>query len=280
MTVEETESAVLVQQASRAAIPASVPQGVSTLVVDHLDKVVLVNDEATQPTPLRKIGLVTFYDSASLSTYVNRHKGDGTVLYVDERNAKVQAVLNDHSPDAAGWGDHVADLEVRKTEAWIQWQASNDKFLEQEAFAEHIERNLIDIVEPAGADLLELAQTFQATTKVEFRSSRLLVNGQRQFEYVESTDASGGKKGELTIPKEFKLGIAPYEGVDNYGVSARLRYRIADGGRLRLAYVLDNPQDVERAAFTDIAKEIEAAVEVPTLAGVVSRRYDPRIVTS
>jgi uncharacterized protein YfdQ (DUF2303 family) len=121
-------------------------------------------------------------------------------------------------------------------------------------------------VKPAGADLLELAQTFQATTKVEFRESKQLASGQRQFQYVEETDARGGQRGELTIPKEFELGIAPFEGCDPYRVIARLRYRLRDG-KLSIGYVLDNPRDVERQAFRDVVETLSEACSLPALYG-------------
>lgn len=277
MTAEVVENDVLADAVERAAVPAEISNGLSTVVVKEDHKIVVIDNEATLAAPLRKIGSVEFYDHASLASYVNHHKTPSTVLYADDRTDSITAVINDPGDDSAGWGDHTAKLTIRKTREWTNWVNANDKFMSQADFAEHIERHLLDIVEPPGADMLELAQTFEATTKVAFRQSRLLANGQRQFEYVEDIDASGGKKGELIIPKEFSLGISPFDGVDPYKVTARLRYRIEDT-KLRLSYVLINPEDVETEAFKHLAEEVSTATETEILLGKVSKRYEAQIL--
>lgn len=217
--------------------------------------------------PMRKKGHPTFWDAGSLAQYTNEHKELGTAIYFSDETYKIVAVINGHDEESAGWGDHRATLELRKTDQWKRWQAADDRLLDQESFAEHVERNLVDIIEPAGADLLELAQTFQATTKAEFKSSKLLGNGQRQFTYIEEIEARGGSTGQLTIPKQFKLGIAPFEGLHDYAVTARIRYRI-NAGRLTIGYILDNPRDIERAAFSDVVKEVGEKVDLIPLFGV------------
>lgn len=227
--------------------------------------------EGLLDNPRRKIASATFWDAESFVSYVNKHKQAGTGLFLNDRTAEIVGVINGDAADLAGWGDHRAVLEFRKTDAWQRWLKLNDQFIEQEAFAEHIERNLIDIVEPAGADLLELAQTFQATTSAEFRSQKRLANGQRQFQYSENIDGKGGANGELEIPERFKLGIAPFEGVDPYPIEARLRFRL-NGGNLKLGYVLDNPKDVERQAMGDVASRVDQGTEVPVLVGEIEPR--------
>jgi uncharacterized protein YfdQ (DUF2303 family) len=137
----------------------------------------------------------------------------------------------------------------------------------QEDFAEHVEDGLDEIVDPDGAYMLELAQTFHAHTNVEFGQAVVLASGERQFTYVENTSAQAGKRGELTIPKELKLGIAPFEGTQPYKVIARLRYRL-QGGTLKLGYKLVRPLDVQRAAFNDTVAWIEEDTSHSILRGI------------
>lgn len=275
--MEETENQVLADAVMQAVSPQDVSEGISTVVVPKDHRVVVLSDEAALPNPKRKTGTATFYDADGLAAYVNRHKSEASLLYMDARETTIQAVLNDHGAEDAGWADHVARLSVRKTDAWTRWLANNETLSDQEAFAEHIERNLIDIVEPNGADLLELAQTIQATTKVDFRSSRLLANGQRQLEYTENVETAGGQRGEIIIPKEFTLGIAPFEGTDLYKITARLRIRIVES-HLRIAYILDNPQDVEREAFNDIADRVKNATDVEVVYGHRTLPAAPKVI--
>jgi uncharacterized protein YfdQ (DUF2303 family) len=264
----KTEAEAIADTAQLAAEPSELdPAQLYTHLVPEGANVEVLDLEQYLDKPRRKRGEPLFWDAPSMAAYVNKHKDDRTTLYMNDVNGyRVIAVLDGHSGAEPGWVNHRATLEMRKTDAWARWLASNEKLVGQEEFAEHIERNLIDIQKPAGADLLELAQTFQATTKVEFRDSKQLASGQRQFQYVEETEARGGGRGELTIPKEFELGVAPFEGCDPYRVVARLRYRLRDG-KLSLGYVLDNPRDVERHAFRDVAEALSSACGLEALYG-------------
>jgi uncharacterized protein YfdQ (DUF2303 family) len=262
------EAQAIVDTALAAAEPSSLEAGdVASIVVPAGATLQLLDLEDKLPNPRRKQGTARFFDAASIASYVNRHKDEATALYIDDDSYKVVAVLNGHAEDSPGWGDHRAELYVRRTDAWKRWRDHDDQLIDQESFAEHIERNLIDIVEPAGAHLLELAQTFQATSKAEFRSAKQLANGERQFQFNEEISASGGRNGEITIPKEFVLGIAPFEGVDPYKLRARLRYRLREG-RLTIGYVLDNPKDIERTAFVDMAQEVSGSTDLTSLLGI------------
>ncbi len=180
---------------------------------------------------------------------------DATTIWVHPENGKVVAVLDDHPPAGAAWGKHRAELHLVVTDEWKFWTANDGQMLSQEAFAEHIELGLREIREPAGADMLEIAQSFYATTNAEMRSARRLQDGSVRVMYNEETEASAGARGELDIPKQFTLGVAPFLGEDAYEVVARLRYRI-NNGDLRLGYKLERPADVVRDALGQIAARL------------------------
>jgi uncharacterized protein YfdQ (DUF2303 family) len=208
--------------------------------------------------PRRKRGRVSLHDGESFSAYVVKHKVDGaTTLYADVTTQKIVGVLDDAASDKAGWRGHVASLDLKRTDAWQAWARRDNNLMRQVEFAEHIEDNLADIVEPDGATMLEIAQTFQAHTNVRFESSRLLSSGQRQFVYVEDTAATAGSKGDIEVPKELTLGLAPFEVGEAYKVTARIRYRLSSGDLL-LGYKLDRPEDILRQAFADVVKEVQA----------------------
>lgn len=254
----DTDTAVIVQTALRAARPTVLAEDtVYAFVTD--DGVEVVKGREPLAAPRRKTGAVQLLDAASFAAYVNKHhEEDHTELYADPRRPGVVAVLNGHAAfaDATGYGDHRAHLILQPTPAWQRWAQHDGKLLNQVQFAEHIEASLPDIVNPPGADMLELAETFQAHTKVQFVSSTHLGSGQRQLTYREEVEAGAGSRGDIVIPKEFELGLAPYEGSGLYKVTARLRYRIGDG-RLQLGYILDRPEDVQRAAFDDVLKTVQ-----------------------
>lgn len=269
MTDTDNEMQAVIDVAQEAAEPQVLEPGqaYSVVVPDGSSHLTFDTDDRL-PAPARKSGHPSFHDAASLSEYVNAHKGDGTVLYadVDLSNPGLVAVLNGHHGAGTGWGDHRATLRLRQTPEWRHWMGRNGETLKQTVFAEHIEDGLADIVEPEGATMLELAQHFQATTKVNFKSAKQLADGQRQLVYEETIEAKAGQRGEITIPQVFVLGISPFEGSAAYRLNARLRYRLNDGA-LAIGYVLDRPDKVVRAAFDDILTEVEDTTGLRPLRG-------------
>lgn len=255
----------IVDVATRATEPQPLDPTViySVVLPDGGHKV--IDLDSFLDAPRRKKGAVSIDTGDSLAQYVKAHAAAGTALFADMDGGAVTAVLNGHS-DQPGWGDHRATLRFRQTPAWDRWKSKDRQLLSQVAFAEHIEEGLGEVVEPPGAEMLELAQSFQAATKVNFKSSRMLDTGQRQLMYEETIDAKAGQKGEITIPKEFTLALAPYEGCAPYKVIARLRFRMKEGD-LSLGYVLDRPNEVLRSAFDDEVVKVETATGLTAYRG-------------
>lgn len=208
--------------------------------------------------PARKTGSVTFTDPASLIGYLDKHAEPWTEVFADDRACTITAVINAHGGQP-GWGDHGATLAVRHTDDWKDWTKNDGQLFDQAAFAEFIEDHLPNFAKPSGADMLELAQTFQATTKVDFASSQRIKSGETQLTYTENTTAGAGTKGQLAIPDTFDLGLQVFENGDAYKVSARFRYRIHDG-QLRLGYRLTRPRDILRDAFNQVVSDVSEGI--------------------
>jgi uncharacterized protein YfdQ (DUF2303 family) len=143
------------------------------------------------------------------------------------------------------------------------------KMLDQSAFAEHLELGQGEIVDPPAAAMVELAKTFEANTKVQFKEAVVLESGERKLMFDQTITAKAGQKGDITIPREFTVGLAPYEGTDRFKVVCRLRYRIEEG-RLRIGYAMARPEAVLEEAFRDIVTEIETATGLTAFAGTPS----------
>lgn len=236
----------------------------------HPDLLIVTDSDGTRiedltehaPHPRRTIRAVNVWDADSFLAYVARHtRPQGLEVWADEERRTITAVINGPEASTPGWCDHTCTLSLRLSPAWRTWVEQSGKLLTQTVFAEHIEDNLPDIVRPAGAEMLELAQTFQAQTKANFTAHRFLDNGMRALEYTETSDAKAGRRGQIEIPANFDLGLRPFLGGDPYKVSARLRWRITDGD-LRIGYKLDRPDEVLRAAFGEIVVKIGEGVPV------------------
>lgn len=227
--------------------------------------------EDYEPTPRRQTGKVTLTDQDSFVLYVNRHRDDHrTTLWTNVDNGTVTGVINDHCMDGgdAGWGDHRATLQLKLTEDWRFWIGQDNQMISQVAFAEHLEQGARNVVTPAAADMLEIAQTFHAKRNVAFKSSSRLKSGEIGLQYETTDQATAGIKGTMEIPDLFTLRLQPFDGGPEYdNITARFRYRIVDGV-LFLGYQIDRPDLVKRAAFNDITAKVSEGIQLPVMAGV------------
>lgn len=262
-----TDAEAVISTALAAAKPATLDADADySVIVPEGALLARFSGEEYAAYPRRKRGLFHLEDEASFIAYVQRHSDLGTEAWASEPNTRIVAVLDGHSTAAAGWQQHRAALTLRHSPGWSAWLGSNRKMLSQSDFSEHVEDRIVDFVEPDGATMLELAQSFQASSKGRFESSKRLASGETTLEWREEVDAKAGHKGALTIPDSFTLGLVPFVGGPAYKVTARLRYRIADGV-LRLGYVLDRPEDVHAQAFTELVERVAGAIAAPVFAG-------------
>jgi uncharacterized protein YfdQ (DUF2303 family) len=131
----------------------------------------LTGDEYLE-MPKRKRGTVTVTDVASFAKYYAKHSTLFSEVFADLDAATVTAVLDAHEKNEARWQQHRLTLTLAPTPEWATWTGSDRKMMTQAAFAEFIEDNIADIAADGpctGSDLLEMAQQFQAHTKVEFK---------------------------------------------------------------------------------------------------------------
>ena len=270
--MDRTENDTLVELARSAAFRDRGPVAGAT----HLHDVVLppghehkmVDLEKYQDQPRRKREHVELHDADSFAAYVVRHRiEDETTLYADLNGHRVVGVINDSAATEPGWGDHRAHLSLKYTEPWLRWSGKDGDLMTQEQFAEHIEQSLPEITDPPAAEMYELAQTVAATISANFRQAHKLPNGQRALHYEENIEARAGEQGDITIPKEFHLRVAPFEGGESYALVARLRYRITREAKLTLSYHLVRPEDVVRAAFDEALGEIESSTLITAFRG-------------
>lgn len=232
--------------------------------------------------PERRKGVVTFDEPASFALWVNEFQLEGeTRFYASLVEPQAVAVINDDSPGARGdgqqagaWRDHIALLRLQRTPEWSRWRDRDGEMVSQTEFAEFLELNMRDVIDPDAATLIEIARAFTVSSDIQFRSAQNLSTGETQFAYDEQHQATAGGTKKIEVPKEFTLDIAPFQGTPKIHVTARLRYRLRNGS-LTLGYMLDNPLDIEREGFRNIVEDVGGQVNLPVLYG---RPAEPRRV--
>jgi uncharacterized protein YfdQ (DUF2303 family) len=270
MTEITTDADAIAKLARQSVTLSPYPlQEDSALVVTRAgyDEHVRIADlEAYLDAPRRPRGRVTLHDHNDFANYTNRLTDlDTTTVWADVDNLMITAVINDHADDSdAGWRDHIVSLQLRSDPDWNRWTNSDDYLMPQGTFAEHIEATTHTIVSPDAATLLEIATTFQAKRHVDFQSGVRLSSGDVQLSYSESTTTSAGHKGNIEVPAEFTLALAPFVGTKPREVTARLRYRI-ECGHLSIGYCLVRPDLIRRAAFEAILAEVSEKLDTEAI---------------
>lgn len=238
-------------------------------VLDDGQHVEFHDNLAEQPYPLRATSKRTTNDRDAFLKYIARHATEATTVWADIDSSSITAIFDDHEPAGAdditgagipGWGEHRMTLHLRKTEDWKSWEGSNGAHQTQLDFAEFLENQRHTIIKPAAADMLELAQTFQATTGVDFKSAHRLDNGEIGLTYNESIEGKAGRAGRLEIPQSFTVSVAVYESsFAPVELEARLRWRLRQQ-QVSFAYIITRLDLVLREAFGAVTDLVEGGL--------------------
>lgn len=264
---------------SKTLVDYDIDSPLPLIVVRRGDHVIdQVNLERYAPRPHRPGGTVTVLTAEAFLTALQHraHEADTVAVYGDPDSCQLVAVLNDDYDGRGGWRDHRIELTLKPTPEWTHWTRCAG-IGNQERFATVIEEGEDEIVEPSAAVMLDIAQSFHASTGGKFKKTHRLAGGKTQLVWEEDTDAKAGESGEVKIPETFTLALRPFYGADPRPVTARLRWRISSGA-LQIGYELKRPDEVRREAFaTDVLGAIEGGVpsDVPVIEGTPAGPVSP-----
>lgn len=233
-------------------------------------QVINLEDERHDPNPKRKRASVALYAAESFIDYVKRYSTlDVSIIFgqASEVGGSFKSILDYHG-SIPGWGEHTVSLDLKTTPEWSRWLGMNNKQLTQEQFAEFIEDNAPDIVTPDAAALLDMVTLLQGTKTVQFKSGKSLKNGATELLYTEQIVESTGRRDDsMQLPNFIIVRLTPFVGCAGADITARLRFRISDSGKLTFIFVLDRPFKVLEAAFNVVAAQIETETTIPVMLG-------------
>lgn len=280
MTDTDNAAEVIRELAFAATEPHELEAGaIYTFMTRNGPQVINLTGDEYRDFPRRKQGTVIVADVASFACYYGRHADEDSEVFADADVLTVTAVLDAHRRrgelpgvdeiSEPRWQEHRLVLGLNFTPEWKAWHGHDRDMMPQARFAEFIEDHIADI-NPSGpctgADLLEMAQQFQAVNKVQFSSGTRLATGETQFGYTETIEAKAGQRGQITIPGAFELGIRVFDDLDPYKVKARFRYRMNDGA-LQLGYHLDDPERKVRDAVQLVVQKVSDACGITIMSG-------------
>ncbi|MGH8446486.1 MAG: DUF2303 family protein [Solimonas sp.] len=211
-------------------------------------------EEDKLPAPARINRTVEAHEIGGFISYVNRFKSDATAQYcTGDKAPSLLARLDDHQPGKPSHVEHVVKYPCPVTEEWTRWLTMSKKLCGQKEFAEFIEDNIRDIVEPSGSAFLTAVTTFSDSRSVEMKSAQRLSDGMVQFSYTEKE----GSAQQVQFPTKLQIAVPIFMGVETrYALEARVKYRIKEE-QLVLWFELDRPDLVRRAAYTELLEKVE-----------------------
>ena len=221
--------------------------------------------------PPRIIQGVTVDDAQSLITYANRFSDTGSVLIADIDKLAIAAHLdwhmhNDASEDLGPLApracSHRAILQLRESEEFKRWNGMQGELLKQMEFAEFLDENASDIVDPEPSVMIEIARDLEATQGVSFKSSTRLQTGERSLHYETETHT----KGDIKVPTQFTLEIPLFAGEEPVPITASFRFRPRPDG-LMLGFVWRRVEYRRQAEFQLIANRVSEATGLPVAFG-------------
>jgi len=220
--------------------------------------------------PLRINQHQAFTSLVSFNEYVNRFKDPaGSIVLVDTsvNRLKATAKLDYHLPGQPSWCSHSAEFNTTATPAWNTWSGANDKFVKQSEFADFLYQNQKDVVNPAGAELLEIIQSLKATAAGEFREMRDDFCDSSELIYRMKISAQGGTTDKpLNLPNQFQVSVVPFYGCPAMLLQADLRVRApaSDGEPLLLGFrfyrLTDQLQELTESICTLIGESTRLPV--------------------
>lgn len=204
---------------------------------------------------------VTVTSAAAFLAYFNRFANPDSTILVDIEKAKIHGVIDYHIQEddivLPQHGKHTVTYPCPLTPEAKKWFDNHKVAMNQADFAQFIEDGLLEIIEPSGSEMLEIASTLQAKNAVNFRSGVRLDNGQAQMTYEENIQGSAGVSGQLNIPQKIAIALRIFRGDDvAYRIEANFRYRIKEG-KLSMWYELIRQHTAREDAVKQIIETIK-----------------------
>jgi uncharacterized protein YfdQ (DUF2303 family) len=211
----------------------------------------------------------------SLIDYANTFKAKNSLFLASISSSVIVGLLDYHTAEREGdepavftpdFVEHRVTLGLPHSTEWDIWKRLDGKLMPQNEFVSFLDENREDIVRPDAATMLEAVMDMQSLRKVDFRSAARLDTEHLNIEYADEVDAKT-KPGGVVLPTSFDLEIPVYFDGQLDTIQAVLRWKLEDGGKLFLGYILKRAERVRQARFKAIMTEVAEQTGVSALYG-------------
>lgn len=236
--------------------------------------------------PERREGTARLGDLESFIAHANRFKDAGSAIFASDnpRQPSLTSVLDYHEATGGDprFGKHRGHYAFPLSEEWRRWTNAPPK-MKQAQFAEFVEENIINVLDPAaakepaldfsrtiGADfasaqrLMELSRGLKVRVSSHVQNAVTLATGETQFVYASEHQGESGQP--LKVPGALLLALRVFEGGAYYQVPARLKYRV-DGAEVLWTIVLARTDVIFEDAFNEAKERVRVETALPLFVG-------------
>lgn len=244
---------------------------VLTVVTRNDESCATLDFEKFRQFPRRAKGFITVRTAQAFADYVNKHKrAKRTLIVADDKS--VTAVFNHHQEEEgyAGWSDWGVKLELQYTPSWTGWKGLAGGYITQEAMADFLEENALDVVEPDAGHLLDVVTNLRLASASKIRKRVNLQNGAVRFEFEEDFQPAGGGEednGVLEVPPRITVRLQVFVDGDTFDVPMLLRYRVREGQIQWMFKFTGEVQKLFNESFDRMTALIASATQIPVYRG-------------
>jgi uncharacterized protein YfdQ (DUF2303 family) len=212
-----------------------------------------------------------FKEVGSFIEYVLAFADEDTLIFANPtpEMVEVTAIIDYHRVDYPAWCKHRATFKTQTTPEYQTWMAANRKQMNQVDFATWLEDNATLLVEPTGAELLELVRALHGHKNARFGGEVRLATGNYSVSWEEETVVKATPRtegGVIEFPRIITAGIAPFYGAKPYAIQARLKTKVEDR-KLSLWFETVAPHVIIRDSITLLCQQIRSELKRPLLIG-------------
>lgn len=206
--------------------------------------------------PRRHKGFAELTTIKSFARHCMRYRHKHSVVFVDDSAPgapSMRAIFNYHEdesddapPGLPAFCDYGAVYRFPVSDEWQAWWAADGESMTQEKFAEFLEDQIADVIEPTKADdvckalaqklglepaspsrLLALSRGLTVHVGHKVAEHRNLATGEAQVSFETTHKDEGGE--QLRIPGLFAIAIPVFKRESPTVMPVRLRYRVRSG---------------------------------------------------
>lgn len=247
--------------------------------------------DAYLPNPERRRGTASFQELGSFIAHANRFKAPESAVFAEPspQAPKLTTVLDYHLAGAdedrikARHGEHRGVYHFPLADEWKTWRGADAKTMNQAQFAEFIEANILDVVDPASAGdgaklfalntgctfaspaaLMTLSRGLAVTVDSKVTNAVNLATGEGQLSYAEEHRDAGGQS--LKVPGALLIAVPVFRSGFAYQIPVRLRYRVKDGN-VTWTLAMYRPERYFDDAFMGACERVREETALPLFVG-------------